>query len=189
MRKNWILAFITAVLVLGTGIACAAYLYQIRHQGHFYVGVAGGSATVSLGQHDLGATPIKNATLPPGWYEFSLHTDYYTYNLPLRLTQGTATIVDWQVATTLEHSHGIIYELLPAPTKNALLTVTTTPEKAQIDIDSTDETLFSPIVTKSLTPGLHTLQLSLPGHESQTIPFTATPGYELKISVKLAQDE
>jgi len=189
MSKNWLLALLTTAVLIGSGLFFAVHLYRLRHQAHFFVGVSGGNASVSLGSFDLGTAPIKDVTLPPGWYEFKLTTDYYTYQLPVRLTQATATVIDWQVATDLEHSHGIIYELLPAPTTNALLTVATTPDKAQVIIDEQDQTFFSPIITQAFTPGAHTLQLTIPGYETQTIPFSLTPGYELKLTVKLAQDE
>lgn len=190
MEKNWLLALFTTITIIGAGLFFAIHFYSKKHQAHFYVGVSGGNANVQMNNLNLGIAPIKNATMAPDWYEFTLHTDYYDYSLPLRLTPQTATVVDWQVATTLESSSGIFYELLPTGQSDALLTLTTIPDKAQVYLD--DDTLtesFTPLVTKKLSPGQHTLTLSLPGFQTQTLPCKLNPGYELKLTVKLAQDE
>ena len=176
-----IIIFIVACF--GTGL----YFLRLNSQGHFYLAAQGGNATVRLSSFYLGDAPIKDYKLPPGWYQLHLRTDYYDYTVPIRLVAKTATIVDWHLGDSLAHSSGIIYELIPAPKNSTLLTVTTSPEKALITVDQ-GEAVSAPIIEQALTPGDHQLQIVLPGFQTLIVPFTLTPGYQLKLTVKLAQE-
>jgi len=191
VSKNWLLSFCVAVIVIATSLFFFVFIHHQRQQSHLYVGVSGGNASVRMNHYDLGETPIKDATLPPGWYDFTLKTDYYNFTLPLRLSPQTATVADWQLATDLSGSSGVFYELTPIHADQSLLTVVTMPEKAQLSLDGTnpEQPDISPLIEKEMTTGVHTLHVSLPGYESRDIPLTLTPGYELKVTVKLAQSE
>ncbi|MBQ6450200.1 PEGA domain-containing protein [bacterium] len=188
MAKNWLAAFITVCTIVFSSIFFVLYFNHQLSTAHFYVGVSGGNANVSMSQYNLGATPIKDINLPPGWYQFNLDTDYYHYDLPIRLSPKTATIIDWQTSTSLEKSSGVIYELTPLTTRDSLLTVVTIPDKTQLIIDESSRSAsFAPLVEENLSDGHHQLQVTLPGYQTLTVPMKLTPGYELKLTVKLAQ--
>ena len=192
MSKKQLLVASVGLLLIGflTGLFGVLTIEKQRTQGHFYFGSLGGNAHVYLGAYDIGTSPIENYTLPPGWYEMKIETDFYTTTMPVRLTAGTATVVDWQVTDTLAKSSGLIYELLPLAGPETQLEIASIPDQTLVVIDE-DQTSnnFTPWHTANLAPGKHTVTLTLPGYQSLSKPFTLTQSYRLKLTARLAQDQ
>ena len=194
-KKQLIISSIlSAVFTLGLlSVLFYFTLQENRQLAHFYFTNTGGHATITLGSYRLGAAPIRDYTLPTGWYDLTIATDYYTYTLPLRLSSQTATVVDWQVSHSLDTSSGVIYELIPTGDDTHPLSIVTTPDRAAITIDhqSTSSTtpVYSPVELDTLSAGEHTINLNLPGHLALQVPVILTPGYKLKLTVKLAANQ
>ena len=190
MSKNVIIALLTAFIFTIVAVVGGNYLYETRHQGHFYFSSSGGNTSVQLGSAVLGNSPIINHLASPGTYQLHLTTDNYTTTLPVRLSSQTATVVDWQVGPTLETSSGITYELTPVNTNNSPLEIDTQPRGAIIDLDYTaSNNRFSPWHSDQLAPGGHTVTISMPGYASLNIPITLEKDYQLTLHVKLAQKQ
>jgi hypothetical protein len=188
MRNNLVLLGVLLFCLTVGGVGVGYYLGEKKSTSHVYVGASGGNVEVMLGKNELGMAPIKDYLIASGWYELQLKTDDYTYSIPLRLTPRTATVVDWQVSNTIAKSAGVFYELTPIRGEEVELNVTSVPERAALSVDDEEEVVFSPTQIEKLEPGKHTLRASLPGYRSQEIPFMLTPGYQLKLTIKLGQD-
>lgn len=192
MKKNIWPWLILALAICGGTIVFGAQLYQQRRLAHLYVSVSGSQAEIYLDEQKLGIAPIKDWTTQAGFHQLKIITDNYTYSTPLRLSPRTATIVDWQTASTIEQSSGLIYELIPLANpqeqKNKL-TLQTIPDRALLALSHSKQTEFTPYQTDQLLIGNYQAELSLPGYQNLSFPFTLTNGYQLKVTAKLAQVE
>jgi hypothetical protein len=188
-KKFLCLAPLVILLLAASSAIIYFYFRPSPNLGYFYLSVSGGTATVSLNQQNLGYAPITDFTTPGGWYTLDLTTDNYTYSTPLRISPQTATVVDWRLSTTLEHSSGIIYELIPiTPATNAQLEINTIPSQALLTIDQDSTSHFAPTKITDLPGGEHHLTVNLPGHDTISTSFIVSNGYLLKLTVKLATD-
>ena len=190
MSKNIIIVFASLAIAAISGFFVWEYFRQEDNLGHFYLNVTGGNAHVWLDSYDLGETPIKDWTLPTGYYQLTLQTDYYTYQQEISLSSGTATIIDWTLAESLAQSSGIIYEQTPLDYQTARLIINSVPSKALVNIDNQDKAPSqTPYQTSTLAPGEHWFTLQLPSYQDLVVPVTLTTGFELKVTGILAQDQ
>lgn len=190
MKKNVWPWLVLAIIVSVITIIFGQKLYRQRRLAHLYVNVSGSQAEIFLDEQKLGLAPIKDWSANTGFYQLKIVTDNYTYNTSIRLSPRTATIVDWQTAGTVEQSSGIVYELIPAPeeqSQTTQLTIQTIPDRALLALSHSRQTEFTPYQTDKLLLGNYQAELSLPGYNNLSFPFSLTNGYQLKITAKLAQ--
>jgi Flp pilus assembly protein TadG len=170
------------------GVMLGYFWGEQVNRAHLVVGTSGGNVQVYLDQHHLGLAPIKDYLTPSGAYDLTLVTDYYNYTTPIQMYPQTVTVVDWTTSDGIAKTSGVIYELSPRLDKQTALKVTSLPDRAAFSVDEAETTFFTPIEIADLEPTTHQLQVTLPGYKTQTIPFTLTAGYTLKLTVKLGQD-
>ncbi len=183
----WLFPLFLLVFFFG-GIVFWQKLYNTRSQAHLYVNLEGTTGTIFLDNQEIGTAPIKDFKIAHGFYELKIVTDHYQYTTTLRLSPQTATIIDWQAASTVENSSGLIYELLKLPKNESgpQLLINTIPDRATLKISGHEQLFFAPY-QEILPAGDYQATLSLPGYQDLQLPFTLTEKYQLKITAKLAQ--
>jgi hypothetical protein len=185
-RIFWLAAILFCLTVLG--VTLGYFWGERKNQAHLLVGASGGNVQVYLGQQNLGLAPVKDYLTPSGAYDLTLVTDYYTYTTPVQMYPGTVTVVDWTTSDSITKTSGVLYELIPRNDQATALDVISIPDRAAFKIDEATTTFFTPMEIADLPVGNHQLQATLPGYKSQAIPFTLTPGFTLKLTIKLGQD-
>lgn len=187
MKKIWAITIITLLV----SIAGVFFWQQINYQhslAHLYVNVEGSTTEIYLNEQKIGQAPIKDYQIISGFYQLKIVTDNYSYQTTLRLSPQTATIIDWQATTQVENSSGVIYELLKLDNQQQTqLLINTIPDRSVLTFSHSRQTEFSPYQTDQIAAGNYQVALSLPGYDNLNFPFTITPGYQLKITAKLAQ--
>lgn len=147
---------------------------------------------VYVNGEDKGTTPFKSDNIKPGNYTIKLVPEGDTTTLPweanINLTKQVSTIIHQNLTDSLNTSSGYTLELVKEPDNSkAYISVVTDPNTANISIDSVPYG-FTPISKQELEPGTHTLEISMPGHKTISLSLNATPGYNLLVNTKLAQD-
>jgi hypothetical protein len=149
-------------------------------------------STVYLGDQQVGETPYKNDNIKAGEYVLKLvpvatsGATLATWETKLKLTPQTTTIIARAFAASDADVASSILELQPEKgSKAAHLSVISDPSTVNVTIDSQPHG-FTPLSKLSLDPGNHTLVVSSPGYESQSLVVNLVAGYNLVANLKLA---
>ncbi len=146
-------------------------------------------SSVFLDGQYLEKTPFIGTEIKPGTYQLSIQPDDQTlakYDTTVTLRKGLLTVVTWKPGARPEQSGGITYELEKLDSKQTELSVTSIPDGAIISIDGGAKE-FAPALLSDVSPGSHTLTISLPSYETQEHTINAVAGHRLNASVKLAR--
>ena len=119
-------------------------------------------AAISLDGTDTGkVTPSTLGDIAPGTHVVNVSLNGYSPS------SQTATVTAGSTVTA-------DFQLVAIPTTGSI-SVTSTPAGAEVSIDGTDTGKITPFTADSLTPGAHTVAVSLAGYtpDSQTVTVTA----------------
>ena len=99
-----------------------------------------------------------------------------------------AELKEWADNILIPKAKQAIYELLKLDNQQQTqLLINTIPDRSVLTFSHSRQTEFSPYQTDQIAAGNYQVALSLPGYDNLNFPFTITPGYQLKITAKLAQ--
>lgn len=145
------------------------------------------TATVYLGEKNLGTTPLSNQNIAPGTYTLRIiPTDQSLapYEATLEMKPAVSTIITRSFGATTLESYGNTLSLIPDQVGKAVVSVVTDPDTANLTIDGVPSG-FTPLSKREITPGSHELIIGTPGFAEQKIPINTAKDYNLLVSVKL----
>ncbi|PIR59351.1 MAG: hypothetical protein COU69_01155 [Candidatus Pacebacteria bacterium CG10_big_fil_rev_8_21_14_0_10_56_10] len=149
------------------------------------------AASVFLDDQFVEKSPFITQDIQPGSYRLSINPDdagLVPYQTQLRLRPGLLTVVSWTPGRNSETSGGVVYELEPLDKRSAAeLSVVTVPDRAIVSVDG-GQPLFAPMVISDVSPGEHTLSVSLPSYLGQEYDINLPTGHRLVATVKLARE-
>lgn len=135
-------------------------------------------------------TPFINKELKPGNVTIKLIPDDPTlaaYELPVILRRGLLTVITWRPGNRPETSGGVVYEMEPIKDKKmSELSLVSLPDSAIARLDNGQQE-FTPILVENITPGTHTIEVSLPSYETQKHTINVISGHRMNVTVKLAR--
>lgn len=149
-------------------------------------------STVFLNDNHLGQTPYFDENLKPGELTIKLVPEsgvtlLESWQGVVKLSAGILTVVNRSFGKTEEESSGYILSLEPTTEKEKVrLSVISTPDSVIVNFDSEPQG-FTPLAIADIPEGEHTLIVSSPGYEEQTINAKAIKGHNLMINVQLAK--
>jgi hypothetical protein len=128
-------------------------------------------ATVTVDGTTYGTTPELVSGLSAGSHSVGVSmTGYQTYSGTASVTAGTETPVN--------------VVLTPVSPTTGSLSITSSPSGATVTVDGTGYGL-TPVVVSGLSPGSHTLELSLTGYQAYSGTATVTAGVQTPVNVVL----
>lgn len=145
------------------------------------------TATVYLGEKNLGTTPLSNQNIAPGTYTLRIipiDTTLAPYEATLDMKPAVSTIITRTFGTTALDSFGNTLSLIPDQVGKAVVSVVTDPDTANLTIDGVPSG-FTPLSKREITPGSHELIIGTPGFAEQKIPINTAKDYNLLVNVKL----
>ena len=148
-------------------------------------------ASVFIDGEQVGNSPFS-ATLKPKEVTIKLvpqaQVPLPLYETKVRLVSGVKTVVRRVFRSTEETSYGEIISFEKIAGKEAVISIVTNPDAAQISLDG-KIVGFSPHKVAQVVPGEHQISLSANGYEVRNISVKAVKGYRLILIVKLARAE
>ena len=131
-------------------------------------------ATVTVDGTTYGTTPELVSGLSAGSHSVGVSmTGYQTYSGTASVTAGTETPVN--------------VVLTPVSPTTGSLSITSSPSGATVTVDGTGYGL-TPVVVSGLSPGSHTLELSLTGYQAYSGTATVTAGVQTPVNVVLTPE-
>jgi hypothetical protein len=137
----------------------------------------------------LDKTPFIDKEIKPGKYTLRIEPDDQTltpHETQISLKLATLTVVTWKPGVRPETSGGIIYEMEEIKSNQGELSFITIPDNAIIRFDQGSQQ-FSPLALKSIEPGHHQFEISLPSYEKQQHTINVIKGYRINVTAKLAK--
>ena len=141
-------------------------------------------AVVLIDGIEVGRTPYNNETMSAREYELKLIKEDISWQGSVKLTKGTLTVVNRELASATASSSGEILTLDIG--KGAL--ITSGPSGASVEIDGKDYG-NTPLRVTDLTPGGHTFLLSYENYLKRSIKVSLPPKMILHLDVDLAISE
>lgn len=146
-------------------------------------------SVVFIDGKNMGQTPVYVETLKPGDVTVRIEPSDKSlapWEGKVSLNEGTLTVIDRQLASDVTKSHGysLTFEKLTNKTSSEI-SVISFPDNVALSIDGAPVG-FTPYKGDSQTVGTHTLLLTSPGYEDQTIKAKINQGYRLVVNVQLS---
>lgn len=136
---------------------------------------------VSIEDQELGKTPFDNQNLKDGEYLIKLSSKDSSWQDRVKLTKGTLTVVNRELAPSLASSSGEVLTLHPGRG----VVITSTPGASEVEIDN-KPVGKTPLSVYDLEPGEHTFLVSHNNYTKRSIRAALPPGLSLYIDVDLA---
>ena len=137
----------------------------------------------------LDKTPFIDKTIKTGKYTLKIEpddTNLTSHETQVTLSKGLLTVVTWRPGDRPETSGGIIYEMEEIKSNKGELSFVTIPDNTIISFDQ-GEQQFSPLALKSIEPGHHQFEISLPSYEKQQHTINIVKGYRITVTAKLSR--
>ncbi len=138
-------------------------------------------ATVFIDDKEMGTTPYQDENLKEGEHKIKLTSDLGNWQGFVKLTGGTLSLVNRELAGSTSSSMGEIVTL----SRGSGVLITSTPNDAEIEIDGR-AVGSSPISISALNSGEHTFLLKHESFAPKSIKAAIPPGMALNINVDLA---
>lgn len=140
-------------------------------------------ATVSLGDKEVGKTPYEDKNLPVGDYYLKLTKEGVFWQGRVKLTAGTVTVVNRELAAEPASSSGEILTL----NKGKGLTIISSPSEAEVEMEG--KSYGKTPLTLDIEAGEYTILVSYPSYLKRSIRVDLPKGFNLIVSVDLALSE
>lgn len=187
MKKN----IIFALVVLSIFILIFRFGYQPLMDFLGYKARAGikitsipDGAIVYIEGTEVGKTPYENDNLDPKEYDLRLVSDNAFWQGSARLTKGTLTVVNREIAVNIASSSG---EILTLNTGQGVV-ITSNPTETSVEIDGKDYGK-TPLKVADLSSGEHTFLLSHSNYLKRSIRALLPEKMTLHLDVNLAISE
>lgn len=140
-------------------------------------------ATVFLNEKQVGKTPYEDKALQAKDYIVRLEKGPLFWQGRVKLTSGTMTVVNRNIASDSASSAGEILTL----NKGKGLTIISNPSAAQVEIEG--KFYGETPVTVNIDPGEHTILISHTNYLKRSIRADLPDGFNLTVSVDLSLSE
>lgn len=141
-------------------------------------------AVVSINGLEVGKTPYQDENLGAGEYLIRLVNGDSNWQGIIKLTKGTLSVVNRQLAPSIASSSGENLVL----DKGQGIIITSSPDFSEVKIDSKDYGI-TPISVSNLSAGEHNISLSHNGYNQRDINIILPANSKLHINVDLAMAE
>lgn len=141
-------------------------------------------AVVSINGMEVGKTPYQDDNLGAGEYLVKLTTDNSSWQGRIKLTKGTLSIINRQLAPNIASSSGESLVL----DKGEGMVITSSPDSSEIIIDGKYYGM-SPKSISNLSAGEHSINLSHVGYNQRDFNIILPSGSRLHINVDLAMSD
>lgn len=180
----WILVIISLVaLLLRFSDKWAKTFFGIKQTSGISILSQPADATVFLNDKQAGQTPYEDKNLETGEYVIRVIKDKVSWTGKVKLTPGTVTVVNRDLAEEQSSSAGETLTL----DKGKGLTVISHPTESDIEIDG--KSYGKTPLTLNLDSGEHTLLVSHANYLKRSIQADLPSNYNLTVSVDLALSE
>lgn len=141
------------------------------------------SATVFLDGKEVGKTPFEDKSLDVKEYSVKLDKDGATWQGNIKLTPGTETIINRDLAKDAASSSGESLTLV----RGKGLTIISNPPEAEVEIDG--KAHGKTPITINIANEEHTILISHPNYLNRSIKASLPENFNLTISVDLSLSE
>lgn len=180
----WILVLISlAVLLLRFSDQIAEIFLGLKQTGGLSISSEPQEATVFLNEKEVGKTPFEDKNLEAKDYIIRLTKGAAFWQGRVKLTAGTMTMVNRDIASDSASSAGEILTL----TKGKGLTVISNPTEADVEIDG--KSYGKTPVTVNVDTGEHMILISHTNYLNRSIKADLPNNFNLTVSVDLAISE
>lgn len=187
MKRKIVFLLVLVVLVVLVAVIVNALTNRGPKQGQLRVD-ASPAAAIFLDNKNIGRSPYTDK-VEAGNYTIKLVPDSATAQLPPwegqivvgqnLLTYVNADLSDSELTTAVD-----VLWLEKISSKNAELSVTTSPDGATVLVDDVTKGV-TPLTLADITPGDHTVTVTSVGFLTRTLKIKMTPGYRLIVTMKL----
>jgi len=174
-----LLRLLIILIILG-GLGAIIFLNDrfISSKAALSVISAPSSQKVYLNDQELGATPFLSEDLEPGEATLS----FGEFSEKVTLTGGALTVVNWTLGPAESFSAGEVV-WFSSSSQGTELVVISNPE-AEVFLG--DESIGNSPLSKSINPGVHSLEIKKDGYFPRSLQIDAREGYRLNVSVDLS---
>lgn len=180
----WILVIISlASLLLRFSDKIAEVFLGARQESGISVLSVPPEATVFLNEKEVGKTPYEDKNMEVGGYTVRIEKEGAFWKGKVKLTAGTVTIVNRDLATDPASSSGEILSL----NKGKGLTIVSNPTESEVEIDG--KSYGKTPVIANIDTGEHSILLSHINYLKRSIKADLPDGFNLTVSVDLGLSE
>ncbi len=162
---------------------------QKNQAGGLQINTEGSTASVFLNGEFANKTPYVDKNLKVGTYAVKLEPDdksMSAYETSITIYPNTLAVMNWTIASSLEESGGVVFEMEPLNGKNSALSLTSIPDSTIVNIDNESKG-FTPVLMEEITPGDHEVKISLPSYKTQDHNINIVEGMKMHMMVKLGK--
>jgi len=127
-----------------------------------------------------GKTPYESKTLKPGEHTISLKSDSGSYETKITLIPQAATVVSREVGTGGAFSSGYAVWMEKISNNETSLSIVSSPTGAKVSVDE-EEKGITPLNLTNLSEDNHTITISKPGYEPQSMYLKFKKGFKLNL--------
>lgn len=180
----WILVLLSVVvLLIRYSAKFEEVLFGIKQKSGISILSTPISATIFLDGKEAGKTPFEDKNLDVRQYGVKIEKDGATFQGNVKLTAGTMTIINRDLANDPASQSGEILSL----DKGRGITIISNPNNAQVEID--DKDYGKTPLSINITAGEHTILVSHPNYLKRSIKAILPKDFNLTVSVDLALSE
>lgn len=180
----WVLVLISLIiLLLRFSDKWTQILLGVKQESGISVYSLPSEATVFLDDKQVGQTPYEAKDLEVRDYLVKIAKEEASWQGRIKLTAGTVTIVNRDIATDSASSAGEILTL----NKGKGLTIISSPMEALAEIDG--KSYGKTPISANIEPGEHTILVSHPNYLKRSIRADLPNNFNLTISVDLSLSE
>jgi len=191
--KKYVLPIVVGILVIGLiGFIVKAKFFPMAKAALKVSSTP--PAQVFLDGKEIGTTTLEKENLKPGEKTLRLvpqstATTYFPWEIKIKLTNGTVTVVTREFGETESLSAGEIMTVEKiADKKSASLAVISMPDSVAVSLNNETKG-FSPVNLDKLTAGSYDVRLSASGYKERSVRIVLVDGSRLILNVKLAEEE
>jgi len=141
-------------------------------------------ASVILDGSLVGKTPYEGKTLKPGEHIISLKSDSGSYEAKVTLISQATTVISREVGTGGSFSSGYSVWMEKISNSETSLSIVSSPTGSSVTIDD-EEKGTTPLNIPDLSEGEHTITISKPGYEPQSLYLRFKKGFKLNVNADM----
>ena len=180
----WILVLLSVVVLLVRySSKLGEVVFGIKQKSGLSVVSVPQEAAVFLDGKEVGKTPYEDKNLEVRGYDVKLEKEEASWQGKVKLTPGTVTIINRDLARDIASSSGEILTL----ERGRGMTVVSNPSEAEVEIDG--KVYGKTPISINLTSGEHTIVISHGNYLKRSIRANLPDNFNLTVSVDLSLSE
>lgn len=180
----WILIILSiAAILIRFSANIGEVLFGIKQKSGISIQSTPDEASVFLDNKEVGKTPYEDKNLEVKQYHIKIEKDGAVWQGNIKLTTGTITLINRDLAKDLSSQAGETLSL----NKGKGITVISNPHESDVEIDG--KSLGKTPISINLDPGEHSILISHPNYLKRSIKALLPKDFNLTLSVDLALSE